>query len=306
MDIIFMGNPSFAAVSLKRLIEDGHNIKAVFCNVDKKVGRKREIVYSEVKKLAIENNIDVYQPTTLKDDEVLNIIKELSPQLIVVVAYGKFLPKEIFSYPKSGSINLHGSLLPKLRGAAPIQRSIINGEKVTGLTTIYLEEEMDSGDIIDKVEVEIEDSDTSKSLFKKMGEIGANLLSRTVKDIENGIIKREKQNESEATYAPPLKKQEALIDFNDCARVVHNKIRGYYDWPKGYINYKGKKLTIIESELKEDIDGKAGEILSSKELIVGCKNGSVNLKKVQIEGKNIVTGREFLNGQRLTEHDMLN
>lgn len=305
MRIVFMGTPQFAAVSLNKLIDSRHNVVSVFCNPDKRAGRKKELKPPEVKVLAKSRSVPVYQPEKLRDEAVYSLLKGLDVDLIAVVAYGKFLPKEILEIPKCGCINLHGSLLPKYRGAAPIQRSIINGDELTGLTTIYLDEEMDSGDIIDSVEVPIQRDETSKDLFERMAQIGAELLLKTVNDIENGNSGRTAQNEQEATFAPPLTKKEALIHFDEPARIVHNKIRGFYDWPKGYIIYKGKRLNLLKSRLIENVNANCGELISSKNLTVGCRSGAVEILSVQLEGKKEIAGRDFMNGQHLKIHDRL-
>lgn len=296
MNIIFMGTPEFAAASLSALIEKGHNIMAVFTQPDKPVGRHRVLTAPPVKELALKNNIEVFQPQTLKDGEAEKIIKELCPEVIVVVAYGKIIPEGILSI--APCINVHGSLLPKLRGAAPIQWSVINGEKFGGVTTMFMDKGLDTGDIILKAQTEIKPYETSGELYERLAVIGANLLLETLDLIKDGKATREKQNDSESTYAPMLNKDMAVLDFSKTAKEICSLVCGLNPWPVAYTMLDGKRLKVFMAKVCEG-SGKAGEILDNKKFIVACKDGAVEFTKVQIEGSKAQSGEEFLRGKKL-------
>ena len=308
MKIIFMGTPDFAVPTFKKIIESGYCILGVFTQPDKPVGRNQsKLIFSPVKSYAVKNNIEVYQPNTLKNEEVIDTIKKLKPDIIVVVAYGKILLKEILDIPKYGCINVHGSLLPKYRGAAPIQWSIINGEKTTGVTTMFMDEGLDTGDILLKKEVEILEDDTSESLFKKMSFIGADLLVETIKLLEKGVLNRTKQDEVLASHTRIIKKIDGKIDWHKPSREIYNLIRGMNPWPVAYTYIKQSKLLKIYkakmSDMPSDIPGK---VLNVVPLVIGCGEGtSIELLEVQLEGKKRIKSEEFIRGYRISKNDLL-
>lgn len=301
MRIVFMGTPDFAAAILKRLIDTNRNVVGVFSQPDKPVGRKQIIMPTATKALAMEHGIPVYQPAKLRDGEALKIMQELKPDLTVVAAYGKILPKDILDVPKFGNVNVHGSLLPKYRGSAPIQWSVINGDKVTGITTMYMAEGMDTGDMIMKFELPIREDETAGELFDRMAELGAESIEKTLELFDKGEVIGQPQNEEEATYAPMLKKEMGEIDFEKSAEEIHNLVRGLNPWPTAYTFLDGKSVKIHEAKAAEGFSGKTGELLDEKRFIVGCKNGAVELITVQPEGKNKMSGADFIRGRRLVK-----
>lgn len=306
MKILFMGTPDFADACLKALVENKFNITAVFTKPDKPVGRAQKVVFSQVKQSAIKYKIPVYQPKTLKDDSCKKILEKINPDLIVVVAYGKILPKYILDYPKYKCINIHGSLLPKYRGAAPIQWSVLNGEKQTGVTSMYMDEGMDTGDIILQNKIEIGENETSSELFDRMKILAANTLVETLNLIKSGKIKSKKQDSNLATYAPMLNKDISKIDFSKSAIQVHNKIRGLNSWPSAYTVFNGKKLKIHLSSLSNLKAQKIGEIVSLDPFVVGCgDNNTIEIKEVQLEGKKKMPACDFIRGSHLKIKDTL-
>ena len=299
MRIVFMGTPDFAAAILQRLIDTGRNVVGVFSQPDKPVGRKQIITPTATKVVAMEHNIPVFQPAKLRDGEALKIMQELKPDLTVVAAYGKILPKDILDVAPLGNVNVHGSLLPKYRGSAPIQWSVINGDKVTGITTMFMAEGMDTGDMIMKFELPIGEDETAGELFDRMAELGAESIEKTLELFDNGEVKSEPQNEEEATYAPMLKKEMGEIDFGKTAEEIHNLVRGLNPWPMAYTFFDGKSIKIHEAKVAEGFSGEEGTLLDEKRFVVGTKNGAIELITVQPEGKNKMSGADFIRGRRL-------
>ncbi len=299
MRIVFMGTPDFAAAILKRLIDTGRNVVGVFSQPDKPVGRKQIIMPTATKVVAMEHNIPVFQPAKLRDGEALKIMQELKPDLTVVAAYGKILPKDILDVAPLGNVNVHGSLLPKYRGSAPIQWSVINGDKVTGITTMYMAEGMDTGDMIMKFELPIGENETAGELFDRMAELGAESIEKTLELFDNGEVKGIPQNDEEATYAPMLKKEMGEIDFGKTAEEIRNLVRGLNPWPTAYTFLDGKTVKVHEAATAEGFCGSEGELLDGKRFIVGCKDGAVEFLTVQPEGKNKMSGADFIRGRRL-------
>lgn len=299
MNIVFMGTPEIAAKSLEALLAAGHNIKAVFTKPDRPVGRKQILTSPPVKITAGNNNIPVYQPETLRDGVAYGILKEINPEVIVVVAYGKILPKEILNLPKYGCINAHASLLPKFRGSSPIQWAIVSGEKQTGITTMYMDAGIDTGDIIEKSVVEIGDNETAEDLFEKLSYTAGNLLCSTLEKIKNGTAVKTPQNNSEATYAPMIKKEMGKIDFSKTAEEIHNLVRGFYSWPAAYTFINGKRLKVYKTEVVYGINAEPGTvIINGKQLLVACINGAVRLCDIQLEGGKRITDTQFLLGNK--------
>ena len=317
LNIIFMGTPDFAKESLEAIYNAGHNIIAVVTNPDRPKGRGMKMIYSPVKEFAIEKNIPVLQPEKIRD--IKETLEELNPDLFCVVAYGKILPKEILSLPKLGSINVHGSLLPKYRGAAPIQWAVINGEKTTGVTTMYMDEGMDTGDIILKKEVEIGENETTGELWNKLSKIGGELLVETIEKIENKSAPRTPQG-TDFSMAPMLNKEMSKIDWeNKTAEEIKNLVRGLNPIMGAYSNLNGKKIKIWKAEKLEipefieqypefknhisrmnNIIG--GTIIHSnlKEgLYVKAKNSIVLIKEVQAENSKRMPVQDFLRGNKL-------
>lgn len=302
MRIVFMGTPDFAVPSLQSLVDAGHEICAVFTQPDKPKGRGYVLTQSPVKELALKYQIDVYQPKTLKSEEAAEQIRNLAPDVIVVIAYGKLLPKAILDIPKYGCINVHGSLLPKYRGAAPIQWSVINGDKVTGVTTMYMAEGIDTGDMIMKAQTDIGPDETSGELHDRLSVMGADLIVKTLQAVKNGSAERIPQTEEGTCYASMLSKELARIDWKKSAQEIHNLVRGLSPWPVAYTSFQGKMLKIYKTRLLPDnggIPGKALEVNGS--FIVCCgDNTALELAEVQLEGKKRMSGSDFLLGHPLS------
>jgi len=305
MKIVFMGTPDYAAVTLEKLINEGYDIAAVFAQPDKPVGRKRILTPPPVKVVAQDNNIPVYQPDTLKDGKAVEILKEIAPDIIVVVAYGKILPKEILDIPRLGCVNGHASLLPKYRGASPIQWCIVCGETKTGVSTMFMDEGMDTGDILETAEVQIGEEETAEELFDRLAVISADLMVSTVEKLGKGEIKSTPQNNEEATYAPIIKKEMALIDFNKTATEIHNAVRGYYSWPCAYFFRNGKRIKIISCRLGDNTNKTPGTVIgNTDELVVACGEGtSIRLVTLQPEGSKPMTAKQMLNGNPIALGD---
>ena len=299
MRIVFMGTPDFAAAILERLISTGRNVVGVFSQPDKPVGRKQIIEATPTKKLAQEHGIPVFQPTKMKDGTALEMMKSLSPALVVVAAYGRILPKDLLDVPPLGCVNVHGSLLPKYRGAAPIQWSVINGDAVTGVTTMYMAEGMDTGDMILKLETEIGENETAGELFERLAVLGADSIEKTLALFDEGSVPRTPQNDAEATMAPMLKKEMGELDFTKSAEEIHNLVRGLCPWPVAFTFVDGKSMKVYRADKAEGFSGAAGELLDEKRFIVGCGNGAVELVTLQPEGKKQMSGGDFIRGKRL-------
>ena len=295
-----MGTPDFAVESLKALCDSGHNVKAVFTKQDMPRGRKMVMTPPEVKVIALERGLPVYQPATLRDTDIQNTLKELAPDVIVVVAYGKLLPKEVLDIPRLGCVNVHGSILPRYRGAAPIQWTVINGDEYGGVTTMYMGEGLDTGDIIEIYKTKVGENETSGELFDRLAKEGAKLLLHTLELIENGTAPRIPQNDEEATYASMLSKEMCVIDWSKPASEVPNLVRGLNPWPIALTTLEGKKVKIIETRVSS-LRGKEGEIVALEPLTVACGEGSVEILTLQIEGKRAMDSKSFLLGHRLSK-----
>lgn len=296
MRILFMGTPDFAAESLKALIKDGRDVVAVISQPNKPKNRGMKVALTPVAAVAEEAGIPVYQPETLKGGAIEELLKEVNPDIIVVVAYGKLLPEYVLNYPKYGCINIHGSLLPKYRGAAPIQYTILNGEAEGGVTSMYMAKGMDTGDMILKKSTPVTESDTAGVLHDRLAIIGAELLLETLDAIKNGTAPRQAQNDSEATYASQLTKEMGNIDWNKSADEVINLIRGLDPWPSAYSFADGKRFKIFTSK-KEDRSGEAGKVLEvGNGVLVACGEGSIRIFEIQPENKKRMKVEDFLRG----------
>lgn len=300
-DILFMGTPDYSVETLKALIKAGHNVKAVFAQPDKPVGRKQVLTAPPTKVFAQENGIPVFQPSTLRDGTALEIISKINPDVIVVVAYGKILPAEILAFPKYGCVNAHASLLPKLRGASPIQWAIVSGEKTTGVSSMFMDEGMDTGDVLLTQETQIGENETAEELFERLSVMSAAVTVKTLEELANGTVVRKKQNENDATYAPIIKKEMAKIDFSRSALQVHNLIRGFYSWPCAFFMLDGKRVKVLESRIGEKTDKKFGTVVcNSGMLSVACGDGvAVNLVTVQPEGSKAMSSTQMLCGKKI-------
>ena len=302
LKVIFMGTPDFCVPILKALSEKC-NVIAVVTQPDKEVGRKKEISYSPVKKTAIDLGIKVLQPVKIKE-EYKEII-DLDPDIIITCAYGQIVPEVILNYPKYGCINVHASLLPKLRGGAPIHKAIIYGYDVTGITIMYMDKGMDTGDMISKKEVKIEDNDTAETLHDKLQKISVTLLLETLPKIISGTNKREKQDDNRATYAYNISRQEEHVDFNRTSREVFNQIRGLNSWPGAYAVLDDKNIKLWLSKISENhYDAKPGTIvnLDKNGMEIVTKDGSVLITELQLPGKRKTNIKDFINGVKKEDY----
>lgn len=304
MKIIYMGTPDFAVPALKSLASSKHEVCAVFTQPDKPRGRKMILTPPDVKVCAQSLNIPVYQPESMKNGDALEIIGRYNPDVIVVAAYGKILPKAVLDAPKFGCVNIHGSLLPKYRGAAPIQQSVLNGDRVTGITTMLMDVGLDTGDILLTEETEIGENETSGELFDRLAELGGKLVLKTLSALEKGEITPKKQDESLATHTSKIDKSLCPIDFSKSAFEVHNKVRGLNPWPVATTKICGKNVKVYSTRLCQK-SGKIGEIISTKPLVVGCGDKSVEILELQPEGKKRMTADAFLAGHKLEIGDII-
>ncbi len=302
MRIIFMGTPDFAVPCLKALIDSDNEVVGVFTQPDKPKGRGYELTPPPVKVCAVENGLQVFQPASMRDGTALEIINSLNADLIVVVAFGKILPKEILESVKHGCVNIHASLLPKLRGAAPIQWSIINGDTVTGVAAQQMDIGIDTGDILMTETLEIPESMNAGELFDVLSDMGANVLMKTIDGVKNCTLNPVKQDESKATYASMLSKELCPVDFTKSAKDVHNLIRGLYPWPIATTKVNGKTYKIHKSQkVTGDYSGKCGEIVdNNNRLVVMCGDGNcIEILEIQAEGKRKTDTASFLRGNRI-------
>lgn len=302
MKIVFMGTPEFAVPSLKELIKH-HEVCAVFTQPDRPKGRGKKVAYSAVKEAALESNIPVYQPQRLKNEtDMINELKTMEPDYIIVVAYGQILSKEVLQIPKYACVNLHASLLPKYRGAAPINWAVIDGEKKSGNTTMLMSEGLDEGDILLKDEVDISDNMTAGQLHDILMERGAALLLKTIEGYSNNSIVPVPQNHEKSNYAAMLNKEMAKINWNYDVCNIHNLIRGLNPWPIAYTNYKNLVMKVYESDFEMKAHNhQCGEILdvTKTEIKVAAGGGILLIKKIQFPGKKPLEISEFLKGNSI-------
>lgn len=300
MKVIYMGTPDFAVYGLKSIVEAGHEVVAVITQPDKPKGRSKSLVPTPVKKQAMEYDIPVYQPEKVREESVVEMIKGYAPQAIVVAAYGQILPESILNIPPYGCINIHASLLPKYRGAAPIEWSIIDGETKTGVTTMYMEKGLDTGDMIHKVEVDIEPTDTGATLHDKLAVSGAELILKTLEALETNTAVRTKQDDSLSCYASMLNKEMGNIDFTKDATSIERLIRGLNPWPCAYTTLEGKGIKLFKADVVEKV-GNPGEIIevTKKTFTVACGKDALVIRNLQPEGKKPMDTVAFLNGNKL-------
>lgn len=308
MKVVFMGTPDFAVPTLEALIKK-HDVAAVVTQPDKPKGRGKKMVFPVVKEKALEHNIKVYQPVKVRDSAFVEILKELEPDVIVVVAFGQILSEDILNIPKYGCINVHGSLLPKYRGAAPIQWSVINGEELGGITTMYMAKGLDSGDMILKAEEKITEDDTYGSLYERLSFIGAELLIETLDLLEKGEAVRIPQDDDEATLAPMITRDMEHIDWNNNSRDISNLIKGLNPQPTAYTMYKDEKLKIWFAEAENtEYSGEIGEIVDvrKKDFVVKTKDGAVAVKEVQAQGGKKMSADAYMRGHVIEKGIILN
>ncbi|PWL74013.1 MAG: methionyl-tRNA formyltransferase [Clostridiales bacterium] len=303
MRIVFMGTPDFASASLKKLIDEKFDVVGVFTQPDKPKGRGMELCASPVKELALENGLPVFQPVKMRDGTALAQIKALEPDILVVVAYGRILPDDILAVPKYGAINVHGSLLPKYRGAAPIQWAVLNGDKITGVTTMYLASEMDTGDIIYTAETEIGEYETSGELFDRLKDMGAELLVKTLRDIDAGTAPRAPQDHSKASYVTMLDKSICPIDWNKTPREVLKHIYGLQPWPVATMELEGKTVRVFAAKYTDGKTEKVpGAVVSTDKggLEIACADGETLLiTELQAPGKKRMGAEDYLRGHQI-------
>ena len=308
MKIVFMGTPEFAVPCLQKIIDEGHEVLAVVTQPDKPKGRGKKLAMPPVKELALKYNIDVYQPVKAREESFVEKLKEINPELIVVVAFGQILPKSILDIPKFGCVNVHASLLPKYRGAAPLNWVIINGEEKTGVTTMYMDVGLDTGDMILKSEIPLDDEITAGELHDKMMIDGANVLKETIDLIAQGKAPREKQNDDETCYSPIMDKTLGNIDWNKSAKDIHNLVRGVNPWPSAYTTYENQTMKIWKTKVVDKNSDKApGTILKvDKEGIeVNTGNGVIQISEIQMSGKKRMVVSEYIKGNTISSDIVL-
>ncbi len=305
MRIVYMGTPDFAVPALEKLAaSEAHEVIAVFTQPDKPRGRKMVLTPPDVKVCAEALGIPVFQPGSMKGEEAYTSLKELNPDVIVVAAYGQILPKSVLELPQYGCVNIHGSLLPKYRGAAPIQQAVLDGEAVTGVTAMQMDVGLDTGDILLTAETPIGENETAGELFDRLAQLGGDLILETLEKLGRGEITPHKQDEALATHTAKIDKSLCPIDFTKTAREVHNKVRGLSPWPVATADIGGKRCKIHATRLSEK-SGAAGTVLSVRPLIVACGEGSVEILELQQEGRKRMTAEAFLAGHRLSVGDTL-
>ncbi len=308
MKILFMGTPDFAVPCLEALIQSGHEVCGAVTQPDKPKGRGHKLQPPPVKETALAHNIPVFQPQTLKDGAFTETAAQLAPDIIIVVAYGKILPKDLLELPPLGCVNVHASLLPKYRGAGPIQWCVINGEKETGITTMYMGEGLDTGDMLLKCATEIQPEETASELHDRLSVMGADLLLKTLSELENGTAVRIPQNDAESTYAPMISKQTGRIDWTKSAQEIVNLIRGCYSWPIAHTIYHDEPLKIIRASVGSPTDKPAGTLLGIQngKLAVAAGGGtSVLVSEVQFAGSKRMSVESYLNGHTIDMNQIL-
>lgn len=308
MRIVFMGTPEIALGCLQKIIDEKHEVIGVVTQPDKPQNRGKKLGMPPVKELALKYDIPVYQPLKARDEDFVNVLKELNPDVIVVVAYGQILPKSILDIPKFGCINVHVSLLPKYRGAAPINWVIINGEEKTGVTTMYMDEGLDTGDMILQKEFALDNEITAGELHDKMMVVGAETLKETLDLIEKGCAPRTKQNHDEFSYAPMMDKSLGNIDFNKSAKDIHNLVRGVNPWPSAYTTYDGKTMKVWKTKVLNEESQKApGTILSVDKdgIKVSTLDKVILLEEIQMPGKKRVLVSEYIKGNSIDTSKIL-
>lgn len=304
---MFLGTPEFAVPSLRALAGNGHEVVAVFTQPDRPKGRGNQIAESPVKKAAAELEISVHQPERVRRPEIIESLKELRPEMMVVVGYGQIIPQAIIDIPRYGILNVHASLLPKYRGAAPIQWSIASGDVETGVTIMQIDAGLDTGDMLLKAALAIDPAETAPELGRRLAPLGANLLLEAIREIEAGTSVREKQDEAVASYARILKKEDGLIDWTRPALEIYNRLRGFTPWPGGYTIFRGQQLSIVSARIADGNGLPPGRLYANRRtLFAACGAGTaLELEDVQIAGKKRMPAESFLNGYKLSEDEIV-
>jgi methionyl-tRNA formyltransferase len=301
MKVVYMGTPEFAVAALDSIVKAGHEVIACFTQPDKPKGRGKALQKTPVKQRAESYQIPVYQPVKIREEENVQLLQKLAPEIIVVAAFGQILPESILNIPKYGCVNIHASLLPKYRGAAPIEWAILNGETESGVTTMFMEKGLDTGDMLDVTRVAITPEDTGASLHDKLAEAGAALILQTMEKLEKGTAQRVKQKDEECCYASMLNKEMGRMDFTKSAAELERLMRGLYPWPCAYTRIDGKNVKLYRAEVTED-SGAPGEIIevTKKSFTIACGQGALRIKSLQPEGKKAMDAAAYLNGNKLT------
>ncbi len=304
LKLVFMGTPDFAVPSLKKLIDEGYDVKLVVTQPDRPAGRGKKLTSPPVKVVAEKSGIPVYQPERIKENkELKRELLNIEPDLIVVAAYGKILPEWLLNLPKYGTINVHASLLPKYRGASPIQWALLNGEEETGVTIMKVIPKLDAGDIISQRRVKIEKEDNAQTLHDKLAKAGAELIVETIPRYISGEIKPVPQNEEEATYCPQIKKEMGKIDWSRSSEEIFNQVRAFTPWPSAFTKFRGKLVKITKAQPVEGT-GKPGEVIrADRELIVATGSGALKIERLKPEGRKEISGEEFIRGYRVKVGD---
>jgi methionyl-tRNA formyltransferase len=306
MRLVYLGTPAFAVPTLGRLVAAGHEVLTVVTQPDRPRGRGQAAAAPPVKEAAIRLGLPVYQPERIRRPEAQAHLRSLAPEIMVVVGYGQIIPQAVIDIAPRGIVNVHGSLLPKYRGAAPIQWAIVNGETRTGVTTMQIDAGLDTGDMLLKAETPIASDENAVELSGRLAEMGAELLVETLDGLARGSIVPAKQDPALATYAPILKKEDGLIDWRQSAEAIHNRVRGLEPWPGAYTRFRGHTLQIRRVRLRPSTaELPPGRIISIKPPCVSCSMGSLELLEVQLEGRKRISAVDFANGQRLNENDIL-
>ncbi|WP_068268382.1 methionyl-tRNA formyltransferase [Caviibacter abscessus] len=307
MKTVFMGTPDFAIPSLK-VLKENTDLKLIFTKEDKVNARGKKILFSPVKQFALENEIECIQPTSLKKDEILDKIKEINPDLIVVVAYGKIIPKSIIDIPRLGIINVHSSILPKYRGASPIHSALINGDSETGISIMFINEGLDTGDVLEVLKTEILEEDNLGTLTDRLSKLGAQGLENTIPKLINNTYIATKQDDSKATLVKPIKKEEMQIDFDKTKEQIFNLVRGLSPSPCAYTIKNGEHIKIYsvqKLEKKYDLANGVVAELTKKGPVISCANGSILISSAKFEGKKLMTGQDIVNGRKLLVGDII-
>lgn len=300
MRVVFMGTPDIAATCLKKILADGFDVVGVYTQPDRPKGRGMKMVYSPVKEAAIANNIPVFQPENFRSDEDVEALRQLRPDVVAVVAYGRILPQRVLDIPTKGCVNIHASLLPQYRGSAPYQWAVLDGLTETGVTAQHMALKMDAGDVIDVAKTPIGENETAGELLDKLAVLGADLLSRVLTKFENDDVAGVPQNEAEVSFAPMLDKAMCPIDWNKTARQVHNHVRGLHPWPVATMELKGQKFKVHATRIVEG-KGNPGEILGLNKtgLVIACGEGAVEIQQLQAEGGKRMAAPDYFRGHPL-------
>ena len=308
MKVIFMGTPDFAVNTLEKIIEAGHEVMLVVTQPDKPKGRGNTMQFPPVKECAVSHGLEVFQPVKIREDASVEYLKKFAPDIIIVAAFGQILPKSILDLPKYGCINVHASLLPKYRGAAPIQWAVINGDEITGVTIMRMDVGLDTGDMLATQEVPLLGTETGESLFDQLSTLGGPLLLKTLEEIENGEVKPVKQKDEESTYAKMLTREMGELDFQEEAVRLERYVRGLNSWPSAYTHYHGKLLKIWEADVVDnDSEGRPGEIVELQKdgFLIQTGKGCLKARQVQLEGKKRMAAGDFLRGMQMKAGDLL-